>query len=157
TEGAVRQPVLPPMLALALAESADGARGWLSVQVALGAISAGVGGLATALTALDGAARRAQEGRAVLVVEPPTAAALEGAARVERPHWLAKLAGDCVPRASRCTLVAAVADPEDARSVELLRERRRGSRAIARARREPVTAPSWEDSALLLAEAVASP
>src|SRR5699024_5730145 len=49
------------------------------------------------------------------------------------------------------------ADPEDARSVELLRERRRASRAIARARREPVTALSWEDSALLLAEAVASP
>ena len=157
TEGAVRQPVLPPMLSLALSESASGGRGWLSVQVALGAISAGVGELATALTALDGAARRAQEVRAVLVVEPPTAAALEGAARVEHLPALSALESSGVPQASRWTLVAALADPEDARSVELLRERRRASRAIARARREPVTALSWEDSALLLAEAVASP
>ncbi|MFL0458210.1 hypothetical protein ACH0CV_12815 [Brachybacterium paraconglomeratum] len=157
TEGAVRQPVLPPMLSLALSESASGGRGWLSVQVALGAISAGVGELATALTALDGAARRAQEVRAVLVVEPPTAAALEDAARVEHLPALSALESSGVPQASRWTLVAALADPEDARSVELLRERRRASRAIARARREPVTALSWEDSALLLAEAVASP
>lgn len=157
TEGAVRQPVLPPMLSLALSESASGGRGWLSVQVALGAISAGVGELATALTALDGAARRAQEVRAVLVVEPPTAAALEGAARVEHLPALSALESSGVPQASRWMLVAALADPEDARSVELLRERRRASRAIARARREPVTALSWEDSALLLAEAVASP
>ena len=157
TEGAVRQPVLPPMLALALAESVDGARGWLSVQVALGAICAGVGELATALNALDGAARRAQEVRAVLIVQPPTAAALENAVRVEHLSALSALENSGVPQASRWTLVAALADPEDAHGAELLRERRRASRAIARARREPVIALSWEDSALLLAEAVASP
>jgi hypothetical protein len=154
----VQQPVLAPLLALALAEAAvDDGRPWLALQCALGAVTVGVGDSSAVLAALLEPVRQVHAAGTVLHLDSAASAALEHGLH---PDHLAALSGfstGTVPQVSRWALLAALSDAEGEGSAELLRARRRGTPAIASATREPVVAPSWEDSAVLLAEALASP
>lgn len=158
TQGTVRQPTLTSLLSLALTGSdADADRPWLSLNSAIGAVATGAGSTSAMLAALVEPARLAQQIPAVLHLEPSASMAVEASFRAEDLPALSGLAVGGIPQASRWMLVAALGDIDDERSWEMLRVRRRGTPTISEAKREPLTAPSWEDSAVLLAEAIASP
>lgn len=159
SRGVVHQPVLAPLLAQALAADSAHDLPWLSLQSALGASAAGEDPAAQALESLLVPAQRIASGAAGatlrLAAEP--AAALESTVTVSHLDRLAALPAATVPQAERWMLLAVLSDPLDERARTALLAQRQTTPAIAEAQNAPVTASTWQEDVVLLAEAAASP
>lgn len=155
----VLQPVLNPAVALALGSHPSSAepQPWLRLQIALAGIAAGSADSSSVLSALSALTGGSKPPSASLRLRSEATLALDDLLLPENLPMLEQLSANGSPDAARWMLIAALRDPAAMLSARYLSARRRSNGALAAVKSQMVTPSTWEESAVLLGDAVTRP
>lgn len=157
--GTVLQPVLDVPVALALGSTSSSMpqQPWLTLQAALAGITAGMENTSASLSAIAALASTPQLRPEALRLEEGAVRALENGLLPEHIPVIEHLAASGVAEAGRWMLIAALRDPEHEQSRRYLSAQRQNTPSLPAVKRETVASTSWEEGAVLLADAASRP